>query len=156
MVRINAKKRRRGGGKVTRKPQKKIGLRVQERLAKEVRAVYDTKKSVSDNLANMGLVADPNNMDKSSALAKKDAAFVGFITNNTSGESKPKKDKLSLLDINYIKTNVAKHGEDFKAMEKDIKLNYMQHTARQMEKLIKRYQAEQEQEQQAEEEQMEA
>lgn len=140
MVRHATAKKRRGGGKVSVKPQKHVNLRVQERLSNEIRKVYDKKLSVKDNLARMGLVADPNNMEKSVAAANHESAFLGYITNNLT-ESSKKKAKLSDLDMNYVKSNIEKHGDDYKAMERDIKTNFMQHTARQLEKLVKRYQA---------------
>lgn len=138
MVRHATVKKRRSGSKVSFKQQKHLSLRVQEKLNKEIRKAYDKNLTVKENLANMGLVADPNEMEKSSAAAKKDSAFLGFITNSQGVESKKKK-KLSDLDLNYVRANVKKHGDDFKAMERDIKTNYMQHTAKQMEKLVKQY-----------------
>jgi hypothetical protein len=113
-------------------------LRINANLADNIRKVYDKTKSPADNLANMGLVADPNATGKAEAV-NANSAFLGYITNLTSVENK-KKVSLSLLDINYAKANIEKHGENYKAMERDMKTNYMQHTARQMEALVKRYQ----------------
>eukprot|EP01031_Cornospumella_fuschlensis_P027157 gene27157-32804_t len=109
-------------------------------VASNLKKVYDVDKSPEENLANMGLMADANAPGKATA-ANANSAFVGYLTNYQSAPNKERKTKLSDLDKLYIKKCMDKYGEDYKAMEKDIKLNYMQHTAKQMEKLVKKYHA---------------
>jgi len=42
--------------------------------------------------------------------------------------------QLSTFEVGYYSDLVRRYGQDYRAMERDIKLNYMQHTRRQLEK----------------------
>ncbi|RYH16409.1 hypothetical protein EON65_30145 [archaeon] len=140
MVSHGSAKKRRRGTKVKQNGQKNIYLRMSASVASNLKKVYDVDKSPEENLANMGLMADANAQGKATA-ANANSAFVGYLTNYQNAPNKERKTKLSDLDKLYIKKCIDKHGEDYKAMERDMKLNYMQHTAKQMEKMIKKYHA---------------
>ena len=44
-----------------------------------------------------------------------------------------------IICSSYAKNNIEKHGTNYKAMERDMKLNFMQHTEYKMQKLCERY-----------------
>ncbi len=44
-----------------------------------------------------------------------------------------------IINSSYAKNNIEKHGTNYKAMERDMKLNFMQHTEYKMQKLCERY-----------------
>ena len=101
-----------------------------------LRARWDKKKSPVDNLASMGLDADPNVLVKTN---KATDAFVGFIdlpsVDSKELDKNPKRKKISDADIEYGKACMLKYGKDYKAMERDIKTNYNQLSQNQMRKL---------------------
>lgn len=138
MVSHGSAKKRRRGTKVKQRAPKNIFQRMSAAVASNLKKVYDVDKSAEENLANMGLMADANAQGKATA-ANANSAFVGYLTNYQNAPNKERKTRLSDLDKLYVKKCMDKYGEDYKAMEKDMKLNYMQHTAKQMEKLVKKY-----------------
>jgi nucleolar protein 16 len=45
---------------------------------------------------------------------------------------------VSVGEMQFVDELIAKHGDDYRAMAKDHKLNYYQHTAKQIERKVKR------------------
>jgi hypothetical protein len=139
-----AKKRRRGT-KVTRKAPKHYRLKIRNSVVNDdIKQAYDKTKSPADNLKSMGLVANPNNMDKQPTPEEiKYPAFMGYaqVVGDTPKfqDPNPKLKIITPFDAEYVKKLMAKHGENCKAMERDIKLNDRQYTENQMAKLIKKY-----------------
>ena len=146
MVRHGTQKKRRAGFKVTRKPPKHRTERVANSVTNvAVKKIYDKNKTPSENLAAFGLASDVNNLKGSADSAiplTKHAAFVGFgqvMEGEACPDKNPKRKRISEVDSDYAAANIAKHGDDYKAMERDIKVNVRQSTARQMEKLCVLY-----------------
>lgn len=149
MVRHSTVKSRRRAHKVTRKPRMNHKLRVVKNLQNSaVKELYDNEITPSDNLISLGLSADPNGLSQPRHYRKaepeeikkedKYPGFVGYVDSLPDKPSKPK-NVLTEVEISYAKANIKKHGENYKAMERDIKTNYNQYTEAQMKKLIKRY-----------------
>lgn len=146
MVRHGTQKKRRAGFKITRKAPKHRSVKIANSVANaEVKKLYDKSKTPSENLASFGLVADVNNLkgkEDSAIPRKKHAAFVGYgqvCDSDNFSDKNPKRKKISEFDMEYAAANIKKHGEDFKAMERDIKTNSRQLTAKQIEKVCKLY-----------------
>mmetsp|Transcript_4473 Transcript_4473/g.7315 ORF Transcript_4473/g.7315 Transcript_4473/m.7315 type:complete len:164 (-) Transcript_4473:77-568(-) len=150
MVKHGTLKKRRSGRKVTRKPQKHRAVRIANSVVNvDVKKAYDKNKTPSANLREFGLISDVNNLKGSvdSVIPlTKHAAFLGFgriMKDEGDGmnsvDSNPKRRKISEFDIAYARSNILKHKTDYKAMERDIKCNDRQYTAKQMENLCKKY-----------------
>jgi hypothetical protein len=153
MVKHGTQKKRRAGHKITRKAPKHRSVKIANSVANaEVKKVYDKTKTPSENLAAFGLVSDVNNLRgkiDSAVPPKKHAAFVGYgqiVESDNFSDRNPKRKKISEFDMEYAALNIAKHGEDYKAMERDVKTNNRQLTAKQMEKMCRLYIAEKESE----------
>lgn len=142
MVRHGTQKKRRAGFKVTRKAPKHRSVKIANSVTNaEIKKIYDKNKTPSANLESFGLVADVNNLKgkEDSAIPKKShAAFVGYgqvVQSDNFSDQNPKRRKISDVDMEYATANMRKHGEDYKAMERDIRTNNRQLTAKQIEKL---------------------
>jgi hypothetical protein len=139
-----AAKKRRRGLTVTRKAPKHYRLKIVNSVVNEgVKSAYDKKKSPADNLKSMGLVANPNTMDSIPTQEEVDfPAFMGYakvVEGESFQDPNPKLKIISPYDAEYVRKLIAKHGDNCKAMEKDIKNNERQYTEGQMTKLIKKY-----------------
>lgn len=145
MVRHATAKKRRRNVKVTRKPKKNEVVRIQNAVTNPiVKEVYDKNLTPKDNLAQMGLDANPNVKKTTSSLGgKSHAAFVGFATladtDMKAIDANPKQKKISPLDSKYALACINAHGSDYAKMFRDIKVNYRQLTQNQLEKLCKKY-----------------
>lgn len=146
MVKHGTQKKRRAGFKVTRKAPKHRSVKIANSVANpDIKKLYDKNKTPSENLTAFGLVADVNNLkgkEDSALPLKKNAAFVGYgqvVDSNNFSDKNPRRKKISEFDMEYAALNIKKHGEDYKAMERDIKTNNRQMTARQLEKLCTLY-----------------
>jgi hypothetical protein len=131
-----AKKRRRGSKVVLKRP-KKHEVRVVNAIQMDyIKQAYDKKLTPAKNLQNFGLMADANEINKAAPpIDKKKAAFVGYAE-----IPEPKKPKsLSEWDRDYMAALVKKHGDNFKAMFKDIETNYNQLTEAKLEKMHQLY-----------------
>jgi hypothetical protein len=146
MVRHATQKKRRSGGKVTRRAPKHRAVKIANSVANvEIKKIYNKDKTPSQNLASFGLAADVNNLKGSEDSAiplKKHAAFIGYgqvMESDNFADKNPKRKKISEFDMNYAAANIKKHKDNYKAMERDIKLNTRQLTEKQMEKMCKLY-----------------
>lgn len=147
------KKRMSGRAKVSRKQKKPAPLRIANSVvSKEVRDLYDKTKSPAQNLANMGLDPCPNNSRKKIGLTSKTgelllenkqaSAFMGFAQMPESSKFKDiniKRRLMSEVDQKYTKALMTKHSDDYKAMEKDIKLNYNQLTQQKCKSMCEKF-----------------
>ena len=149
MVRHGTQKKRRSGAKVTRKAPKHRAVKIANSVANtSVKKVYDKSKTPSQNLTSFGLIADVNNLKGNADSLipfSKHAAFVGFgqvMESDTFADKNPKRRKISDVDMEYAAANISKHGNNYKAMEMDVKCNVKQLTEGQMKKLCTLYEAE--------------
>jgi hypothetical protein len=122
-----------------------------------IRLNWDPSKSPTINLANMGLVAEPNQLNRNPPAAghhqgdsdqqhqtKKDVVIALFDipdSDQMGGNKKGSKQRLPLNkdEQQYIAKCMAKHGEDYPKMFRDIKLNNMQHTEEKLRKMGARF-----------------
>jgi hypothetical protein len=146
MVRHGTQKKRRAGFKVTRKAPKNRVVKIANSVANaDIKKLYDKNKTPSANLASFGLAADVNNLkgtEDSAIPLKKHAAFVGYgqvMESSSFPDKNPRRKKISDFDSEYAALNMKKHNDDWKAMEKDIKTNHRQYTAKQMAKICVLY-----------------
>ena len=147
MVRHGTAKKRRSGHKIKSKslPKNKHVKIVNAIVNKEVRRLYDKKKTPAENLLSFGLVADVNNIKGSNGTEdSKYAAFIGYaeempVDKTVFTDANKRSKILSDYEKSYIKRNIDVHGNDFEAMWRDIKTNDMQYTAKKMETLCKKY-----------------
>ena len=146
MVKHGTQKKRRAGFKVTRRAPKHRTVKIANSVENvEIKKLYDKTKTPSANLEAFGLIADVNNLkgkEDSAIPLKKHAAFVGYgqiVDNDNFSDKNPRRKKISEVDMEYAASNIEKHGNNYKAMEKDIKTNCRQLTARQMEKMCALY-----------------
>lgn len=79
---------------------------------------------------------DPNNV-----------GFMGFI-NLSEAENpdpyavaNPKRKKMSEYDQNYILKLRMAHADDYKMMQRDLKLNFNQHSEHQLQKMVEKYES---------------
>ena len=148
MVKHGTAKKRRRNQKVSRKGPKHRDLRIAAGVPPEIRNAYDKNKSPEENLASFGLDADVNHFKKKSVpggVANKSAAFLGFAVVPQSDDLKtlpdpnPKRRKMSEIDQQYVVNCIQAHADNYKAMERDIKLNVQQYTEGKMKKMCELY-----------------
>lgn len=150
MVSHGTAKKRRRGIRVSRRQQKNVKLRISNKLNDEIKKVYDKEKSPSENLETFGLRPDSNmfhdrshpQKDGSAPKSSKLAAFVGMaVIPNGQGLPvlKEKKNTMSDFESRYAKTNIDKHGDNYKAMERDMDTNFFQYTQAKMQKICEKY-----------------
>lgn len=146
MPRNAVNKRRRGTSKVTRKAPKHRNLRVAHAVKElSIKEIYDTKLTPAENLKTLGLDANPNahNEVRPTGQLKNTAAFLGFasLANTTmqTVDSNPRARIISEYDAAFAKELIDKHGQDYKAMERDIRTNDRQLSATQARKLCEKY-----------------
>jgi hypothetical protein len=97
-------------------------------------------------MAAFGLDANPNSFKKKSMPggngSKKDAAFLGFVPlpeSDNLAEKNPKRRQMSEHDQKYVVALIKKHGDNYKAMERDIDTNVMQYSETKMKTLCGKY-----------------
>jgi nucleolar protein 16 len=138
----SVKNRRRKVSKATRKPPKHPKLRVVKNLKNShVKKFYDSAKSPAANLESMGLTPNPNKIKADKKIDENFPGFMGYVDDLTEAAKENPKPRSTLneMDVKYVEDLLAKHGENYKAMERDIKTNYNQHTEAQLKKLVKKY-----------------
>lgn len=130
-----------------------------------VRSIWNPRKSVAQNMAAMGLQSGVNSsIDKRAAMALAEAqekdpdckpnenkAIELFdipqsdnlkkngITNLPGKTYAQTLLPVSIEDQKYISKCLAKHGEDYKRMMRDIKTNNMQHTAAKLKNMAEKF-----------------
>lgn len=144
MVDHGSNKKRRRGMKVTRKPRKHKNVRVLRSIvSQEIKNLYDKEKSPKENFQAMGLVTDSNKLLEEKPVVENYPAFLGYADQVTgmiyqAPNSKNSKN-LGQLDSIYAENNIKKHGDNYKAMERDLVSNPRQLSEAQISKLIKKY-----------------
>lgn len=113
-----------------------------------VRKHWDPSKSPSVNLANLGLVARPNDDAKNLAPSERihaatDVNVVELFDIPDSDELREQKRQrrcpLNEEDQKYIVKCLRKYGDDYGKAFRDTKVNYMQHTENQLRKMGARF-----------------
>lgn len=157
MPKAKGKSRRRAFGySVNRKRlHRRVRRRAAPRIAcSQIRHAWDSTKSVAQNLAEMGLAADPN---KAVPIQKRQLPVMGVeAAGQEEGKrivQKPyvlaeleyeaslpekKSETLSRDLIDYVQHMIRNHGENYKAMARDEK-NYYQDTPKQIKSKISVY-----------------
>lgn len=140
MVRYGRKIKQRGKTPVRRK-QKPL-RRFKSRFVgnAEIQRQWDHKLTTRQNYAAIGLQADPNDFhamrrevaEADGTLEASDEAQLFAVPDSDFlSERNPRRPEnhMSEEEVKYLRKLIAKHGEDHKAMERDIKTNSMQWTA---------------------------
>ncbi|XP_071089975.1 uncharacterized protein [Haliotis cracherodii] len=130
--------------------------KLQKITCETVSEAWDEKKSVAQNMQDMGLSADSNQtiripktkefLTKSAEVvmaikSKKKKAVKHHVVDALEKQAKiPQEARLRLsdLEVRYCAHMMEKHGEDYKAMARDPK-NYYQETPKQIKKKINRF-----------------
>ena len=108
----------------------------------EVKKLWDPSKSPSANLASMGLCAKPNDLHASKKKYNLPTSVIELFDVPESDDlrSKPKRVMpLGEAQQTYIAKCLEKHGENYRHMFMDIKVNDMHHTESQLRKLASRF-----------------
>lgn len=148
MVEHGRVKKARRGLKVTRRPRKPLEQRIAGCIKNPlVKAVFDSRLSIHENISKLGLSEDVNQMNSlcgSSLSGPTHPAFVGYIETAAAAMQavKPRK-AISDFDFEYISQLNKNYGTDFQAMSKDLKTNTMQYTEAHLRKLWSDYCTEQ-------------
>lgn len=103
-----------------------------------MRQNWDHKKTTKQNIESLGLATNVND------LAKKDSVtnqVVQLFDVPKSDSLKPKREKLPLNEDEqkYIAKCLAKHGDNYKKMAFDLKVNKMQNTEHILRKMGSRF-----------------
>lgn len=109
-----------------------------------MKKLWDVSKSPSVNLANMGLLAKPNQDVKRTNDAPKINSGVNVIElfdipDSDTLQANKKVHPMSVDDQAYISKCMAKYADDYERMFRDIKLNNMQYTETQLRKMGARF-----------------
>ncbi|XP_007442328.1 nucleolar protein 16 [Python bivittatus] len=116
----------------------------------QIRHAWDSTKSVSKNLAEMGLAVDPNKaipipkdlkMEIDGPGAETKTVRKPYVINELEYEAsfpEKKSETLSRDLIDYVKHMIQNHSENYKAMARDEK-NYYQDTPKQIKRKINVY-----------------
>ncbi|XP_062977023.1 nucleolar protein 16 [Elgaria multicarinata webbii] len=120
----------------------------------QIRHAWDRSKTVSQNLAEMGLAVDPNKaipipkairqvmkMEVDGPEAKMKTVRKPYVLNELEAEAslpEKKSETLSRDLIDYVQHMIRNHGENYKAMARDEK-NYYQDTPKQIKRKINVY-----------------
>lgn len=164
MVKHGATKKRRSGrtGRTKLKNRNHQFYKPPQILDKTVRAMWNPRKSPAQNLADMGLQSGVNSsIDKRAESAKEqwkapeakpdgnkaiELFDIPKTNNNTNGITKLAAKTyaqtllpVSIDDQKYIRKCLAKHGDDYKRMMRDIKTNDMQHTQSKLKNMAEKF-----------------
>ena len=144
-------KKRRRGTKVTRKLPKHKALKVKNAITHSlIKKEWDNTVSVKDNFKTLGLVNDANDMKSSDVVSseanqnKKPSAFQGFATVSSTKSTgfddiNPRRKIMTEFDQQFILRCINKHGNDYKKMARDIRINDRQLSEHQLEKMCIKY-----------------
>jgi hypothetical protein len=111
---------------------------------KALKEHWDFKKSASWNYANLGLAKDPNHHrpDLPNLPATPAVPIIELFDVPESSNLKPSRrslNPLSKIEEEYMVKCMAKYGDDYQRMFRDIKMNDMQHTEERLRKWGSRY-----------------
>lgn len=127
------------GAKISRSLIKNRDLKVAQSIKHPViKHSYDKKRSPADNIRNLGLEPDANNLECSkddSTSNLKFKAFQGFAD----VEKMAKIRKLDEFQVEYAKSCIEAHGNNYDAMFKDVQVNYNQMSIGRLKKLCNDY-----------------
>ncbi|EGZ16412.1 hypothetical protein PHYSODRAFT_249768 [Phytophthora sojae] len=139
MVRLGVKIKKRG--KVPQRRKQKPLRKFKTKFVRDpkVQEVWDHNLTTRQNYAKLGLQADPNAHDalrksvegaEGTLEAADEARLFEVPDSDFLGERNPKRaaNYVSEEEAKYLRKLIAKHGEDYKKMERDIKTNNMQWT----------------------------
>jgi hypothetical protein len=108
-----------------------------------LKANWDPSKSPAANLSSMGLLARPNQLDSNKDIypaAKKEESVVElFDVPDSDAPTRRDKYPLKEEEEKYIAKCMAKWGDKYTSMFRDIKINKMQHTEDQLRKMGARF-----------------
>merc|ERR1712166_100058 len=104
----------------------------------EVSDRWDPKHTLTTNYTKMGLVSNLKSLKVTRQVHKR--VIVNPIEFQV-GEAVPNKERkgCSEGEAEVVANLIQKHGENYKAMERDHKINTHQHTASQLRKKVERY-----------------
>jgi Ribosome biogenesis protein Nop16 len=131
--------------KNNRRSHKKVRQNVKRRIAKGI--------TPKENYKRMGLVAEPNN-EASIVRHRGDrlnrVTVADFLAVVDDEPAQPLSGSIALQnpdrtpgamkeeEVEYLQALVKKHGRDFVKMQRDLKVNFMQHSAQHLETRMKR------------------
>lgn len=135
--------------KLKRRNKKKVTPRIE---CSQIRRAWDDRKTVAQNLAEMGLAVDSNkvldiqkrkvtNMEVDQSEAPNKFIRKPYVINELEAEaSLPEKKKTTLSEdmIEYVHYMIENYGENYKKMARDEK-NYYQDTPKQIRRKIELY-----------------
>ena len=110
-----------------------------------VKKNWDPSKSPQANLSEMGLLARPNKLvtkgtaTDATAAPKKAHVIELFDVPDSDRPSRQTRFPLSKDEEEYMAKCMGKHGDNYKAMFRDIKTNNMQHTEERLRKMGARF-----------------
>ncbi|KAM5171093.1 nucleolar protein 16 [Mantella aurantiaca] len=136
--------------KLKRRAKKKSAPRI---TCDQIRNAWNPAKSMSGNLAEMGLAADPNRTlpIRQRKIGEQSRVRKPYVVEELqAAASLPSKKTMGISNdmILYVRHMVENYGEDYKAMARD-EQNYYQDTPKQIMRKIKLYQRHHPQEYQA-------
>ncbi|RLN47115.1 hypothetical protein BBJ28_00017047 [Nothophytophthora sp. Chile5] len=139
MTRLGVKIKRRG--KVPQRRNQKPLRKFKTRFVRDakVQQQWDHQLTTRQNYVVLGLQANPNGHAElrqslqgaeGSLAASDEARLFAVPDSDFLGERNPKRaaNYVSAEEAKYLRALLAKHGEDYKKMERDIKVNNMQWT----------------------------
>lgn len=142
MVRHGTQRKRRAGRKVTRKAQHSWARKQQNAVKDEtMRGKWDVKASIDENYQKAGLTAKVNKNSDVRSLNSKEAAFEGYteVGEVLNKRSAFFRDKMGRLDQEMAVSLIDKHGDNYLAMQRDIKTNVQQLSENQAKKICEKY-----------------
>eukprot|EP00640_Fibrocapsa_japonica_P006452 CAMPEP_0113942044 /NCGR_PEP_ID=MMETSP1339-20121228/7826_1 /TAXON_ID=94617 /ORGANISM="Fibrocapsa japonica" /LENGTH=172 /DNA_ID=CAMNT_0000946353 /DNA_START=40 /DNA_END=558 /DNA_ORIENTATION=- /assembly_acc=CAM_ASM_000762 len=149
MVRIAAKKRRRGTAKVSQKQKNKSRYIKPKISDSKIRASWDPKVSIGKNVTRLGLVTDPNTFLEQCNAPKIDTSTdksnyprlfdIPCSDDLTKVDANARRRVMSEEEQKYLANLIAKYGEDYKGMAHDVKKNYLQYAVGKLRRLCARF-----------------
>lgn len=133
-----AKKSARRKGRVTSKPKRKKGHSVPQFFTTTRRLRWNPRRTLEQNYSTLGLVNDPNKACQKAAEGAETGPQQPAPIESEVVERKPRVEKASEFQAAELRPLLAKYGDDFESMSRDIKLNKWQHSAGQLRKLAKK------------------
>jgi len=108
-----------------------------------MKAQWDPSKSPAQNMKILGLVSKPGEVVATKAdeaqQPKNTVIELYDVPDSDTLEARKQKRPQSAEDQKYIARLLLKHGDDYTAMFRDIKVNNMQHTETQLRKMASRF-----------------